>query len=119
MGFITYRIGRASDADLRIDDAEISRRQVELTVTQDGRYYLVDCASSVGTFRLDGNEWVRLEQGYVEPDTRLAFGQLRFKLSELLKRLPDADERRASKVSVEPVSVRPRRKVETGEVELS
>lgn len=118
MNFTTFRIGRSPNSDLHIDHPEVSRRQVEITVTLDGRYYLVDCGSSSGTFQHDGKDWVRLTQGYVEPETQLAFGQQRFRLRELLKRLPAAGARRQQPVA-EPVSVRPRRKVETGEVEFA
>lgn len=116
LGFITYRVGRATDADVHLDHPEVSRRQVELTRTPTGRYYLVDCAGSCGTYFHDGTDWVRLIQGYAMPDTRLRFGEHRLRLSDLLDRLPSSREGVENKF--EPVSVRPRRKLDTGEVEL-
>jgi len=115
LSFATFRIGRAKDADVHIDHAEVSRRQIELTITGDGRYYLVDCAGACTTFVDAGGGWTRWTQGYVPAEARLRFGERRLRLRDLLAACPMSAR---PPDTAEPASVRPRRKVDTGEVEL-
>jgi predicted component of type VI protein secretion system len=118
MGFVTYRVGRAADADVRIDAPDVSRRQVEITLTVDGRYYVTDCGSASGTFIHDGGSWIPLKQGFVTPESTLSFGEARFRFSELIARLPSLPRTQGALVA-NPPSVRPRRKLGTGEVEFA
>jgi pSer/pThr/pTyr-binding forkhead associated (FHA) protein len=115
MRFQTYTVGRDGSADLCVDHPRVSRRQVEITVTAVGRYYVVDCGSRGGTHLWRDGAWTEFTQGYVQPEEKLAFGDLEFELREIIERLPRRTPSDASGGDV--VSVRPRRKRGTGEVE--
>ena len=115
MAFQTLTIGRSRDADIRLDDISVSRMHAELTMTHDGRCYLTDRNSLRGTCVLRNGQWASHRQGYVDSDAKLRFGKCEVALPDLLKgrSFPDG----ASIPACEPVSVKPRRNVETGEVE--
>jgi predicted component of type VI protein secretion system len=68
-------IGR-KDADIVLNDTEkqISRHHAELTVTDDGRYYLVDCGSSNGTAVKREGAWKQITQDYVTEEEEVCFG---------------------------------------------
>ena len=116
MAFLTYSIGRATDSDLRVVHASVSRQHAELTVTSEGRYYLTDRGSSHGTWTFRDGKWKEHRQGYVDRNDRLRLGRHVIRLGELLK--GRSLEIGASQPSYEPVSVRPRRNLGTGEVEV-
>jgi pSer/pThr/pTyr-binding forkhead associated (FHA) protein len=68
-------IGRkGTDINLQTRDDEISRLHAELTTTDDGRYYLVDCGSSNGTEVRRENGWSSIKQEYVQLDDQVRFG---------------------------------------------
>ena len=68
-------IGRkGTDIVLSTSNGEISRLHAELTVTDDGRYYLVDCGSSNGTEIRGKNGWNRIKQEFVQLDDQIRFG---------------------------------------------
>ena len=117
MRFRTYRVGRSVGSDVQLDDPGVSRRQIELTLTAHGKFFIVDCNSSCGTFIWREEVWIPFKQGYVEPHEKLRFGSFALKLSNLLERLPDRGST-PEHGQGEPLSVRPRRKVSTGEIEL-
>ena len=48
--FVTFRVGRANDADVVLEDTRVSRRQIEITVTAQRRYFVIDCGSTGGPF---------------------------------------------------------------------
>jgi hypothetical protein len=58
-------IGR-KDADIVLTDPQqqVSRLHAELTIAEDGSYYLTDCGSSNGTFVKRNNEWQSIRQEY-------------------------------------------------------
>ena len=68
-------IGRKG-TDIVLEDAEkqISRLHAELTITDDGRYYLVDCGSSNGTAVKRQGAWKAIKQTYVTTDEEIRFG---------------------------------------------
>ena len=111
-------VGRSASSDIQLDDPSVSRRQLELTRTGDGRFYAVSCSTSNPTRVWRSGEWQPLRQGFLEPEDRLTLGGLSLQLSELIARLPDRQPAPAAAVH-EPISVRPRRKSTTGEVELA
>jgi pSer/pThr/pTyr-binding forkhead associated (FHA) protein len=83
-------IGRKG-TDIVLEDAEkqISRLHAELTVTDGGRYYLVDCGSSNGTSVKRQGAWKPLKQDYVTEDEEIRFGgYYSLPLRELLKKKP-------------------------------
>lgn len=77
----TVRIGRSAEADVPLDDPDVSRLHCEVTVSEDGRVAVADLGSTNGT-SLDGSEVhdrpVRLAPGALlrlgESTLRLASG---------------------------------------------
>lgn len=116
MAFRTLTVGRGSRADIRLDDASVSRLHAELTLTADGRCYLTDRNSSGGTRILRGGEWTPCRQGYVDLDAKVRFGKCEAALTDLLcgRSFPSADAEPAA----QPISVAPQRNAATGEVDL-
>ena len=45
--FVTFRAGRADDADVIFEDTRVSRRQIEVTVRAQRRYFVIGCGSNV------------------------------------------------------------------------
>lgn len=80
----TYFIGRGRDNDIRLTDPTVSRRHAELVVTEDGRYYLTDCASTQGTHVVRDQHWTAVRQAFVAEDDQLRFGEHRTVVRELL-----------------------------------
>lgn len=67
---------------LNISDATVSHRHAALLVLR-GTDYLADLGSHNGTWRLDGGEYLRLTEGYVDPNDRLRFGEAEATLADL------------------------------------
>ncbi|MGC4946567.1 FHA domain-containing protein [Streptomyces sp. DT224] len=90
----TVRIGRSADADVPLDDPDVSRLHCEVTVSEDGRVSVADLGSTNGT-SLDGAEVhdrpVRLAPGALlrlgESTLRLASGTR----SPVLPTAPDGE----------------------------
>ena len=74
----TLVIGRSAYADTILADASIAPHHAELVVTDDGRYFLTDCAGDTGTWRqkrqADGSGWTAIRQDFVTPDEPLRLG---------------------------------------------
>ena len=70
----TYVVGRERGCDVRLDDASVSRRHAEVVRVSDGRLYVTDCATTNGTFVLDGGDWRAIRQTFLEPSARIRFG---------------------------------------------
>lgn len=84
MGFRTLSIGRRRDADIRLTDTSVSRVHAEVTMSGDGRYFLVDCGSLRGTWsRSDDGKWNRHRQGYVDASSPVRFGRFETRLHDL------------------------------------
>lgn len=83
----TFTIGRSPKSDVPIDHKSVSRRHAELVATDEGNYYLTDCKSVNGTFRLRKGEWERIRQDFVAPDEPLMLGGYRTTARELASRL--------------------------------
>jgi pSer/pThr/pTyr-binding forkhead associated (FHA) protein len=67
-------IGRkGTDIVLPDNHNEISRLHAELTITDQGGCYLVDCGSSNGTSVQRQNGWQHLKQDYVTKDESIRF----------------------------------------------
>ena len=85
MAFQTLTIGRRRGADIRLTDGSVSRVHAEVTMTGDGRYFLIDCGSLRGTWTKAGSgEWVRHRQGYVEAASSVRFGRCETRLGKLV-----------------------------------
>ena len=93
MAFQTLSIGRRRDADIRLTDMSVSRVHAEVTMTGDGKYFLIDCGSLQGTRRkLENGEWAQHRQGYVDASSRLRFGRCEVRLKDLaplIRRMDD------------------------------
>lgn len=76
----TYLVGRqnkavACDIALPENEKSISRKHMELTVTDSGRCYIVHVHSVNTTkVRCDSGEWKDISQDYVEMDTPIMLG---------------------------------------------
>jgi pSer/pThr/pTyr-binding forkhead associated (FHA) protein len=83
----TYVIGRSNDGtvDIVLDHNSVSRRHAELTIADDGRFYLADLSSTNGTSVLVDGNWRELRQGYVVDGALVAFGEHHITIGQLLK----------------------------------
>ncbi len=106
------------DIVLPDDNKDISRLQAELTITDSGEYYLVDCGGSNPTLVKRGATWERLKQDFVRRGDLLKFGSLQMSVEELASKAPSP--RDASPIAREPISrnLKPRRNPMNGEVEF-
>ena len=80
----SYFIGRGKNNDIRLTDPTVSRRHAELVVTEDGRYYLTDCASTQGTYVERDSRWTAVRQAFVAEADPLRLGEHRTEVRELL-----------------------------------
>lgn len=86
----TVVVGRSPYADVVLADSSVARRHVEVVVTDDGRYFLTDCATATGCWRQvtsdHGREhWEKVRQGFVSSDDVLRLGDHRCTLKDLLR----------------------------------
>ena len=121
MAFATYTVGRSSQADICIADPSISRIHMEITVTNDGRYFCADRMSTHGTFLKKNGEWKPLKQGYIDGADSLVLGTKKIKLSSIINSPAVAGFLKQKEVNedVEPMSFKPIRNTATGEIESS
>lgn len=115
--FQTFTIGRSTKCDICFEDDSVSRRHMELTVTDAGKLYAIDCHSSHGSFIRQGQEWERFTQGYLQQSDALMLGKFVVQVDLLVKRLPEQTREQQEKRHFEPLSVKPRRNVATGEIQ--
>ncbi len=84
----TLVIGRSPSADVVIADASLAPHHAELVVTDDGRFYVTDCATDAGTW-VRGEAaagWQPVRQGFVRPDQPLRLGDHECTVDDLLRR---------------------------------
>ena len=86
----TVVVGRSPYADVVLADSSVARRHVEVVVTDDGRYFLTDCATETGCWRQVGSDqgrdrWEKVRQGFVSADDVLRLGDHRCTLKDLLR----------------------------------
>ncbi len=86
----TVVIGRSPYADVVLADASVARRHVEVVVTEDGRYFVTDCATETGCWRRVSadqgrDHWEKLRQGFVSAEDHLRLGDHLCTLKELLR----------------------------------
>lgn len=95
----TLVLGRSPFADVVVAEASVAPHHAELTMTDDGRLYLIDCASKAGTWRQgaarsDGQDhWLPLRQDFVAADEPLRLGDYRCTAAGLLRVARDAPAR--------------------------
>jgi pSer/pThr/pTyr-binding forkhead associated (FHA) protein len=79
-------IGRKG-ANIVIDNEGVSRHHAELTVTDNGKYYLLDCGSSNGTEIRKNGLWQPVKQEFVRPEDEVRFaGRYAMTVQELLEK---------------------------------
>ena len=124
--FSTYRIGRRSDMDIRIDDPTVSRIHAELVVTANGAFYLTDCNSSGGTYVARNGEWIRITQDFISATDAILLGRYQTTAPQLTAIIPQGTQpQKTDGYSSEEKTPLPkddlpegpvRRKIETGEI---
>ncbi len=87
MSFKTYSVGRGSDADIQISGQSVSRHHIELTATNDGRYYLIDANSSTGTQIQKSGNWESIKQGFVTANDNLLLGKEGIQVQQLISKM--------------------------------
>ena len=88
----TYLVGRSNttqpcDIELPSDATSVSRRHLELSVTDDGRYYVVHLHPRNFTKVNRGGSWQTITQDYVEADEPLLLGDCQTTVRQLLSAL--------------------------------
>ena len=87
----TYTIGRSKKANITINEEKtIGRIHVELSEEANGRYYIIDCNSTNGTFHQKHGQWLRIRQTYVNLDEPLLLGRYQTTVRQLLARQIEA-----------------------------
>ena len=124
--FSTYKIGRNSDMDVRIDDPTVSRIHAELVVTANGEYFLTDCDSSGGTYVARNGEWIRIRQDFIASTDAILLGRHQTTAPQLITMVArDAGDNKGDEHSDEERTPLPtdnlpegpvRRKIGTGEI---
>lgn len=116
--FNTVTVGRSTQANVQVEGDTVSRFHLEVTMTEEGRFYGIDRNSSHGTYIWRDNEWKIFTQGYLAPGTHLAFGQTKVSADDLMQRVRKVFNHVIFESPMyEPLSIKPRRNTETGEVE--
>jgi predicted component of type VI protein secretion system len=81
----SFLIGRATECDIVLADASVSRRHAELVYTPQGQWLLVDRRSQNGTSVGAGDRLRRISQEIITPADTVRFGNLTMPASELLR----------------------------------
>jgi predicted component of type VI protein secretion system len=82
----TYLVGRSRKADIIIDGTNrtVSGKHLKLTEEDDGKYYILDCESTNGTYHQQGERWMQIKQSYVDIDEPLLLGRYKTNVRQLL-----------------------------------
>ena len=90
-------MGRANssipcDINISAEETSVSRKHMELTVTEDGRFYIVHIhpRNTTKVFK-DGN-WLSLTQDFVDLNARLKLGSYETSVNQLLQSLMPSEE---------------------------
>jgi len=88
----TLIVGRSSHADIVVADGSVARRHMEVVITRDGRYFITDCATEGGTWRVvdmrdDKAVWEETRQAFVHPEQALRLGGYHCTLNGLFAKL--------------------------------
>ena len=86
----TYLVGRSNtqlpcDIELPAGEMSVSRRHLELSVTDDGRFYVVHLHPQNVTSVWRGGIWRNITQDYVEEDEPLRVGAYETTVRQLLR----------------------------------
>lgn len=88
----TYLVGRRNsrqpcDIEVPENESSVSRKHLELSVTEDGRYYVVHLHPQNTTEVLRDGKWRRITQDYVGVDEGLRLGSYETSARRLLSAL--------------------------------
>ena len=113
-GFTVYRIGRGRGVDIHINDHSVSRLHAELIATRGGAYFLIDCASSGGSFVARNGQWMRIRQEFIGSTEAILLGRYQSTAPALIARAgqPMPRSGKGSPLPEGPV----RRNADTGEI---
>jgi class 3 adenylate cyclase len=90
------QVGRSKSASIVLEDKSVSRVHAELVRGDDGRYRVIDCRSSYGTYVQRDGEWKRIESASVALDDPIMLGRHATTVRMLLDRLGRSGPRTAS-----------------------
>ncbi len=86
-GFMAHNvltIGRSKESNIFFSDNTVSRRHAELVVSENGTYFLTDCASRHGTFLMKNGQWLAIRQSDVGADDRVRIAERELNVSQLI-----------------------------------
>ena len=82
--YLTFTIGSAMNCDIHLNHSSVSDIHAELVVSSNGKLFLTDRASEVGSFKRENKKWVNFKQTYVDENTEIRFGKYKTKGQSLL-----------------------------------
>ena len=108
----TYLVGRSNstipcDIAIPASETSVSRKHLELTVTADGRYYVVHVHSRNKTKAYRDGRWTPVAQDFVELDTPLRLGEYETTVRHLLGMLAPAPAQPEVQPEPQPASPPP------------
>jgi pSer/pThr/pTyr-binding forkhead associated (FHA) protein len=95
-------IGRSSSCNITIADPTVSRHHAELTALDGDEFMIVDRGSTSGSYRLDGDKWVKFTRACLRSSDRLRFGHFETSVDDLFRRARRSDEPRPTVVERDP-----------------
>ena len=73
--YLTFTIGSAVNCDIHLNHSSVSDIHAELVVSSNGKLFLTDRASEVGSFKKENKKWANFKQTYVDANTDIRFGK--------------------------------------------
>lgn len=95
-------IGRSSSCSITIADPTVSRHHAELTALDGDEFMIVDRGSTSGSYRLDGDKWIKFTRACLRGSDRLRFGDFETRVEDLFRRARRSDERPPTVVERDP-----------------
>lgn len=100
-----YQIGRSAKCDIIVADKSVSRIHAELEPLEMGRFRLVDCGSTYGTFVQRAGEWHKVRETTISPETPIAFGSYKTSAAALLDLTLEPNEAASPRKKTEGPSI--------------
>ena len=85
--FSEYKIGR-ENVDIILSDTGVSRLHAEMVVSADGRFYITDCNSKSGTYVYRNDNWIEIQQDFIDPREKITMGRRSYTPMELMSMAP-------------------------------
>ena len=80
----SFIVGRSTQSDICLVDPSVSRSHAEITVATDGRHFLTDCKSSLGTYVARNGSWKEITQDFVSENEAVLLGRYQSTIAALL-----------------------------------